>query len=69
MSPECKWKLLCDNNIINITMLFDICSIYGLSYKTELEIMFKELFSCQKLYNDNLKTAIQFTIKVSYKLY
>lgn len=59
------WKLLCDNNVINVPMLFDICSIYGQSYKKELEIMFKELFSCQQLYYVNLKNSIQFTIKVN----
>jgi len=47
-------------------MLFDICSIYGQLYKKELEIIFKELFACQKLYKENLKNSIQFTIKVSY---
>jgi len=46
-------------------MLYDICSIYGQSYKKELEIIFKELFTCQKLYKENLKHSIQFTIKVS----
>lgn len=50
-------------------MLFDICSIYSQSYKNELEVMFKELFSYEKLYNDNLKNSIQYTIKVSYKNY
>lgn len=66
MSPHYMWGLLCNNNIINIPMLFDICSVYGQSYKKELELIFKELFSCQKLYNDNLKNFIQITIKVSY---
>lgn len=66
MSPHYMWGLLCKNNIINIPMLFDISTIYGQSHKKELEKMFKELFSCQKLYNDNLKNSIQITIKVSY---
>jgi len=47
-------------------MLFDVCSVYGQSYKKELEIIFKELFTCQKLYKENLKNFIQFTIKVSF---
>lgn len=47
-------------------MLFDICCIYSHSHKKELEIIYKELFSCQKSYNDDLKICIQFTIKVSY---
>ncbi|CAI6353516.1 unnamed protein product [Macrosiphum euphorbiae] len=62
MSPQYMWSLLCHNNIISIPMLFDICSIYGQSYKKELEIIFKELFTCQKLYKENLKNFIQFTI-------
>jgi len=66
MSPHYMWSLLCDNNIINILMLNDICSIYGQSYKKELEIIFRELFMCQKLYKEHLKHSIQFTIKVSY---
>lgn len=66
MSPHHMWSLLCNNNIISIPMLFDICSIYGQLYKKELEIIFKELFACQKLYKENLKNSIQFTIKVSY---
>lgn len=66
MSPHYMWELLYNNNIIDISMLFDICSIYGQSYKKELETIFKELFSCQKLYNDNLKNSLQVTIKVSY---
>ncbi|XP_060841960.1 activating signal cointegrator 1 complex subunit 2-like [Rhopalosiphum padi] len=63
MSPHHMWSLLCNNNIISIPMLFDICSIYGQLYKKELEIIFKELFACQKLYKENLKNSIQFTIK------
>jgi len=66
MSPHYMWGLLCNNNIISIPMLFDICSIYGELYKKELEIIFKELFTCQSLYKENLKSSIQFTIKVSY---
>jgi len=66
MSPQYMWSLLCHNNIISIPMLFDICSIYGQSYKKELEIIFKELFTCQKLYKENLKNFIQFTINVSF---
>lgn len=66
MSPHYMWGLLCNNNIISIPMLFDICSIYGQLYKKELEIIFKDLFTCQKLYKENLKSSIQFTIKVSY---
>lgn len=65
MSPQCMWKLLYDNNVVNVPMLFDICSIYGQSYKKDLEIMFNELFSYQKFYYDNLKNSVQFTIKVS----
>lgn len=65
MSPHYMWGLLCNNNIINIPMLFDICAIYSESYKKELEMIFKELFTCQKLYTDNLKDFIQITIKVS----
>jgi len=64
MTSYYMWSLLNDNNIINIPMLFDICSIYSQSYKKELETMFKELFSCQKVYTDNLKNSIQFIIKV-----
>jgi len=60
------WSLLYKNNIINVPMIFDICSIYSYSYKKDLEIMFKELFSSQKLYNDNLIIFIQYTIKVSH---
>lgn len=45
-------------------MLYDICSIYSESYKNELKIMYKELFSCQKSYIDDLKNSVQFTIKV-----
>lgn len=59
------WGLLSNNNIISIPMLFDICSIYGQSYKKELEKIFKELFTCQKSYKKNLKHFTQFTIKVS----
>lgn len=69
MSPQSMWSLLCNNNIVSIPMLFDICSIYGQSYKKELNIIFKELFTCQKLYKENLKTFIQLTIKVSYIRY
>lgn len=65
MSPHYMWGLLSNNNIISIPMLFDICSIYGQSYKKDLEIIFKELFTCQKLYKENLKYFTQFTIKVS----
>lgn len=65
MSPHHMWALLCNNNIINIPMLFDICSIYGQSHKKELEIIFRELFLCQKSYSEHLKNSIQFTIKVS----
>jgi len=64
MASYYMWSLLNDNNIINIPMLFDICSIYSQSYKKELETMFNELFSCQKAYTDNLKNSIQFIIKV-----
>lgn len=60
------WDLLYNNNVINVTMLFDICCIYSQSYKKELEIIYKELFSCQKSYYNDLKIFIQFTIKVSY---
>ncbi|XP_001944181.1 activating signal cointegrator 1 complex subunit 2 isoform X1 [Acyrthosiphon pisum] len=63
MSPHYMWSLLCNNNIISIPMLYDICSIYGQSYKKELEIIFIELFTCQKLYKENLIHSIQFTIK------
>lgn len=66
MTSHYMWSLLYNNNIINISMLFDICSIYGQSYKKELETMFKELFLCQKSYTDNLKNSIQFIIKVRY---
>jgi len=65
MSPHYMWSLLYNNNIISIPMLYDICSIYGQSYKKELEIIFNELFNCQKLYKENLIHSIQFTIKVS----
>lgn len=66
MSPKYMWGLLCNNNIISIPMLFDICSIYGELYKKELKIIYKELFTCQKLYTENLKMFIQFIIKVSF---
>jgi len=66
MSPHYMWSLLCNNNIISFLMLFDVCSIYGQSHQKELEIIFKELFTCEKLYNKHLKDSIQFTIKVSY---
>jgi len=65
MSSHYMWNLLYNNNIISIPMLYDICSIYGQSYKKELEIIFNEMFTCQKLYKENLKHSIQFTIKVS----
>lgn len=64
MASYYMWGLLYHNNIINIPMLFDICSIYSQSYKKDLETMFKELFSCQKLYTDSLRISVQFTIKV-----
>ncbi|XP_026820117.1 activating signal cointegrator 1 complex subunit 2-like [Rhopalosiphum maidis] len=63
ISPHYMWSLLCNNNIISITMLFDICSIYGQSYKEQLEIIFKELFTCQKVYEKNLKIFIKITVK------
>jgi len=66
MTPHYMWSLLFHNNIISIPMLFDICSNYGHTYKKELEIIFKELFTCQKLYEENLKNFIQSTIKVSF---
>lgn len=65
MTPHYMWELLHNNDIINIPMLFDICVIYGQSYEKELEIIFKQLFSCQKLYYENLKNCILYTIKVS----
>ncbi|XP_025207178.1 activating signal cointegrator 1 complex subunit 2-like [Melanaphis sacchari] len=63
MSPHHMWSLLYNNNIISITMLFDICSIYGQSHKKQLEIIFKELFTCEKLYEEKLKHLIKLTIK------
>lgn len=59
------WGLLYNNNIINMPMLFDICSIYGQTHKKELEIIFKQLFSCHKAYNEHLKNSVKFTLKVS----
>lgn len=65
MSSYYMWNLLCDKNIIDIPMLFDICSIYGKSKKKELEKLFIELFSSHPLYTEHLKTSIQTTIDVS----
>lgn len=65
MVPHYMWELLFNNDIINIPIIFDICVIYGQSCKKELEVILKELFLCQKLYNDSLKSYIQYTIKVS----
>jgi len=65
MPHNYMWDLLCNNDIISIPMLFNICSIYGQTYKKELEIIFKELFTRQKLYTEHLKNFVQFTIKVS----
>lgn len=69
MSPHHMWNLLYNNNIINIPMLFDISSIYGQMYKKELKQIMNELFSSQKLYSNDLKTSIHFTMKVSFKIY
>lgn len=66
MPSNYMWDLLYNNSIINITTLYDICSIYSESCKNELIIMYKELFSCKKLYIDDLKNSVQFTIKVSF---
>jgi len=65
MSPHYMWSLLCNNNIIQITTLFEICSIYGQSHENELKIIFNELF-CEKLYKKNLKNSIELMIYVSY---
>lgn len=58
------WSLLYNNNIINIPLLFDISSIYGQSYKKELEVIFNELFTCQNLYIDNLKNFTEVSSRV-----
>lgn len=63
------WHLLYSYNIIDIGMLFDICTIYNQSYKKELEIMFKDLFSWQKMYNDDLNNFTEYTNKVSHIKY
>lgn len=39
--------------------------MYGKTHKTELEIIFKELFSCRKLYNGDLEMFVPLTIQVS----
>lgn len=65
MSSHYMWHLLYSYNIIDIGMLFDICTIYNQPYKKELEIMFKDLFSMQKMYNDDLKNFTEYTNKVS----
>ncbi|VVC38521.1 Hypothetical protein CINCED_3A008291 [Cinara cedri] len=62
MSSYYMWNLVCDKNIIDISMLFDICSIYGQTKKKELEKIFLELFSSHPLYTEHLKTSIQITI-------
>lgn len=64
MSSHYMWRLLYSYNIIDIGLLFDICAIYNQPYKKELEIMFKELFSCQKIYSIDLKNFIEYTNKV-----
>lgn len=68
MSTHYMWSLLYHNNIISITMLFDICSIYGETHKKELEIIFEELFTCQQLYKENLNNLIKISIKVSFHI-
>lgn len=68
MSSYYMWNLVCDKHIIDIPMLFDICSIYGQTKKKELEKIFIELFSSHPLYTEYLKNSIKITINVCNKM-
>ncbi|XP_050522680.1 activating signal cointegrator 1 complex subunit 2 isoform X2 [Daktulosphaira vitifoliae] len=56
-------KLLCENNILNIPILFDVCVLYGQEHTEELKTLINILFSNENVFSDNLKSTIQYMNK------
>ncbi|XP_046409686.1 activating signal cointegrator 1 complex subunit 2 [Neodiprion fabricii] len=64
MDPVVQGKLLYDNYIFTIAIIWDLCQLYGRENRKTVEHVIHTLFKIQPLYEDDLEKSIPFLIQV-----
>lgn len=64
--PVSQGNILYENYIFTVAIIWDLCQLYGRDNGNTVEIILKNLFDLQPLYEDDLKKSLPFLSRVNY---